>query len=273
MTDAKVMNLEAAVAPVILRSRKSDWPAVPMVEALSVVEQAFKQVLPSLQHVRKDVAVENVQLGDVLAEDILAKSPYPPFRASIKDGYAVLASDGAGPRKVVGASTADKNTNLIKVYPGVCCRINTGAAVPDGSDAVIQVEDTTLLEHNNIEETMIMIVKEPRIGQDIREIGSDVALGELLLEAGIPLQPADMGLLALSNSSEVNVYQAAKVAVLSTGDELTDQLIEGETKAIRDTNRPVLLSLFKSIGAQVHDIGIARDSKCAIVAAIQKLLK
>ena len=74
-----------------------------------------------------------------MAEDIYAKAPLPPFPASIKDGYAVLAADGAGLRIVGGDSTAGSNPSAEIVKPGVCIRINTGAPVPEGADAVVQV--------------------------------------------------------------------------------------------------------------------------------------
>lgn len=78
-------------------------------------------------------------LGFVLAEDIFAKDPLPPFPASIKDGYAIVSQDGAGIRKVGGDATAGCGPEDYKVTSGMCIRINTGAPVPPGADAVIQV--------------------------------------------------------------------------------------------------------------------------------------
>lgn len=78
-------------------------------------------------------------LGFVLAEDIFAKDPLPPFPASIKDGYAVLSQDGAGARKVGGDATAGCGPEDHTVTSGMCIRINTGAPVPPGADAVVQV--------------------------------------------------------------------------------------------------------------------------------------
>ena len=78
-------------------------------------------------------------LGHILAEDVVAKDALPPFPASIKDGYAVVASDGAGPRPVAGDSTAGSGSGQHSVTAGLCVRINTGAPVPAGADAVVQV--------------------------------------------------------------------------------------------------------------------------------------
>lgn len=88
-------------------------------------------------------------IGTCLAQPVHAIRPVPAFRASIKDGYAVLATDGPGPRRVVANSTAG-GTSSTKgcLKSGQCVRISTGARVPDGADAVVQVEDTELLEHD-----------------------------------------------------------------------------------------------------------------------------
>ena len=84
-------------------------------------------------------------LGHVLAEDVVARSPVPPFPASIKDGYAVLSADGPGVREVVGPVSAGERPS-IRVTPGCVARVTTGAPIPEGADAVVQVEDTALVE-------------------------------------------------------------------------------------------------------------------------------
>ena len=81
----------------------------------------------------------------MLAEDVIARSPVPPFPASIKDGYAVLSADGLGMREVVGPVSAGERPS-VRVTPGCVARVTTGAPIPEGADAVVQVEDTTLVE-------------------------------------------------------------------------------------------------------------------------------
>lgn len=81
----------------------------------------------------------------MLAEAIIAKSPVPPFPASVKDGYAVLSADGPGVREVVGPVSAGERPS-IRVTPGCVARVTTGAPIPEGADAVVQVEDTVLVE-------------------------------------------------------------------------------------------------------------------------------
>ena len=83
----------------------------------------------------------------MLAADVVARSPVPPFPASVKDGYAVLSADGPGVREVVGPGSAGERPT-IRVIPGSVARVTTGAPIPEGADAVVQVEDTTLVESN-----------------------------------------------------------------------------------------------------------------------------
>jgi gephyrin len=123
---------------VALRPRESPFPMLGVDEALSIVlEQA--QVLDHERCGLQDA------LHRVLAEDITAVSPLPPFPASIKDGYAVLSSDGEGIRDVVGPVSAG-DMSAVEVTSGCVARITTGAPVPKGADAVVQVEDTELVE-------------------------------------------------------------------------------------------------------------------------------
>ncbi|KAI1716638.1 putative molybdopterin binding domain-containing protein [Ditylenchus destructor] len=250
-----------SASSVVSRPRHSIWPAVTMPDALKFVESIFDESMHLLKRINKAVPVESIVPGDVLAEEVKAQLAHPPFRASIKDGYAVIAADGAGSRRVIGTSTASKDKCFsAMIRSGQCCRINTGAPLPAGADAV------------SVEELVVEILDAPKVGQDIREVGSDVPLDEVLIEAGTCLQPADMGLLALSNRSHVDVFDKVDVSVLSTGDELTDRPIQNDdvSSAIRDTNRPVLLALLRSVGARVHDMGIAKDTTEELVSAIEK---
>ncbi|PIO72655.1 MoeA region [Teladorsagia circumcincta] len=115
----------------------------------------------------KYIPVAAVRVGQVLAERIVAQSDVPEVRTSIKDGYAVLASDPIGLRKVVGSSTAGSPYEK-PVSAGECVRVSTGAAVPDGADAVVMVEHTKLVEHDGSEELTISVEITVKPGQDIR---------------------------------------------------------------------------------------------------------
>jgi len=88
--------------------------------------------------------------GSILAADITATIPLPPFPASIKDGYAVIAEDGCGPRKLMPMSATAGSFVKSEITSGFCTRISTGAAIPDGANAVVQVEDTKVLEQTQV---------------------------------------------------------------------------------------------------------------------------
>lgn len=236
------------------RDRHSRYPLVPMDEALSMI-MANSQRLP-----QKIITLED-SLGYVLASDVFAKEPFPPFPASVKDGYAVLASDGPGERLVLGPVTAGEVT-ACNVISGHVMRITTGAPLPPGADAVVQVEDTELLESENEGRTekMIKILTNPKPGQDIRPIGFDVTKGQQVLTALQKLGPAELGLMASLGLTEVEVFQKPKVAVLSTGNEVVNPGEDTRAGQIRDSNKIALKSLIRTHGFEALDLGIAADN-------------
>lgn len=236
------------------RDRHSRYPLVPMDEALSMI-MANSQRLP-----QKIITLED-SLGYVLASDVFAKEPFPPFPASVKDGYAVLASDGPGERLVLGPVTAGEVT-ACNVISGHVMRITTGAPLPPGADAVVQVEDTELFESENEGRTekRIKILTTPKPGQDIRPIGFDVNKGQQVLTALQKLGPAELGLMASLGFTEVEVFQKPKVAVLSTGNEVVNPGEDTRAGQIRDSNKIALKSLIRTHGFEALDLGIAADS-------------
>ncbi|KAK6757529.1 hypothetical protein RB195_015381 [Necator americanus] len=254
---------EVVSGSVVTRPRKSTWRPLPMEEALSIIENI------EVPKFVKYIPVPAVRVGQVLAERIVAKENVPEVRTSIKDGYAVLAIDPPGRRIVIGSSTAGAPFEGA-VKSGECVRISTGAAVPDGADAVVMVENTKLLEHNSVEEVAIAVDSTVNPGQDIRMPGTDIREGDLLLDCGCVLGSAEVGVLAGSGRRCVLMYRKPKVCVLSTGNELvectSDEIPKGH---IRDTNRPQLIALFGSLGFKAIDAGIAADRRECLVEAIR----
>ena len=187
--------------------------------------------------------------GRVLASDVVAAEPQPSFRASVKDGYAVRCADGAGEFPVAATSrAAARDGPPAALQPGTVAYITTGAPVPEGADAVVQVENTVTLEPGAPGEPprrVRIAVAASRPGEDVRAVGSDVAAGERVLSAGDRLGAAELGLLASCGVAEVAVHPAPRVAVLSTGDELVDAATPRAAMrhgAVRDANRPMLLA-------------------------------
>ena len=219
-------------------------------------------------------------LGRVLREGVRAAAPVPAFRAAIKDGFAVVAADPPGlPRRVVGASRAGPPTPGLQVESGEAAYITTGAPVPEGADAVVMVENCSREAGGapfgrgdavpGAGEHVHLVGPACSPGQEIREVGSDVGAGEMVLERGERLGPAEVGLLATIGAQSVDVSRRPLVAVLSTGDEVVDGFsgVEPGLGQIRDANRPMLLAAASAAGANILDLGIAGDEEGSLEKA------
>ena len=231
-----------------------------MISMDSAINQIIAETIPI-----KDI--ENISFNHldrlnhrILARDVSAQIAVPPFRASIKDGYAVVTADGAGHRRVMTGLIAGPSKETIVLKPGFCTRISTGAALPEGADAVVQVEDTSVIELTaDGEEAVVDILKKPTVDQDIRPIGCDIQKGTTLIGGGTELGPIELGIMASAGVHSVPVLRRPVVAVLSTGDEI---LNPGQPLAfgqIWDSNRTTLLSILRESSVDVLDLGIAVD--------------
>ncbi|KAM0472839.1 hypothetical protein ACHAPX_008516 [Trichoderma viride] len=244
------------------RYRESPYPMLSVDDALALVLEHSPE--PHLELVKVD---ENI-VGMVLADDIKAKENVPAFRASIVDGYAVVVpKDGSvkGAFPVTGVSHAAPG-EISPLKEGEIARITTGAPLPPGANAVIMVEDTTLktMTEDGKEEKEVEIQAEGVTdGANVREIGSDIAQGSVILKKGeqISAVGGEIGLLAAVGVAEAQVYKRPVVGVLSTGDEIVDYHRPGGLKLgeVRDTNRITLISAAKEWGFPVIDLGIASD--------------
>lgn len=203
--------------------------------------------------------------GLVLAHDVVATEPVPPFANSAVDGYAVRVGDvaAASPTQpvelpVVGELAAGAAPD-IAVAPGTAVRIMTGAPMPPGAEAVVMVEHTTRVGEHHVRIAAAVVA-----GDAIRHVGEDVEAGQLVVSAGTVIRPALAGVLASVNVRHPMVVPAARVAVLSTGDELVDDGSPLQPGQIRESNRTMLLGLVEATGAQPVDLGIVRDDEAAL---------
>ena len=223
------------------------------------VEEAREKILNSISplSVEKKHILES--LGCVIAEDVYSEIDIPPFDNSQMDGYAVIADD------VERASQDNPVTLQIieslpagyvatqRIESGQAIRIMTGAMIPEGANAVVMVEYTQTVGN---EVKIFAFVKK---GQYIRRAGGSVKKGDLVISKGKEIRPPEMAMLASMNRAEVIVYKRPKVALISTGDELTPLGEELQPGKIRDSNRYGLYGQVSEIGCVPIDMGIVKD--------------
>ncbi len=223
---------------------ESPYPMIPIEKAITIVLENISP-LPAVEMPFADT------LGLILAEDVSAAEPLPPFPASTVDGFAVRATD-SGARKIVGAQMAGEFTEL-RVEAGSAARVTTGAPIPVGADAMVMIEDT--IERNG----MVEITAPVSAGDNIRTVGSDIAAEQTVLPAGSVLNPAEIGLLATVGKTTVRVFPRPRVGVMSTGDELLEPHELLQPGKIRDANRFSLMNAVRQAGGIPVNLGIVRD--------------
>ncbi|XP_056248852.1 gephyrin a isoform X4 [Seriola aureovittata] len=252
------------ISKVARRHRMSPFP-------LTSMDKAFITVLEMTPILGIEVINYRDGLGRVLAQDIYAKDNLPPFPASVKDGYAVRAADGPGDRFIMGESQAGQQPTHT-VMPGQVLRVTTGAPIPCGADAVVQVEDTELLRESadGTEELEVRIMVQARPGQDIRPIGHDIRRGECVLAKGTHMGPSEIGLLATVGVTEVSVHKFPVVAVMSTGNELLNPEDDLHPGKIRDSNRSTLLATIQEHGYPTINLGIVGDNPDDLLSALHE---
>lgn len=209
-------------------------------------------------------------VGLVTAADVTATDPVPPFANSAMDGYAVRSPDCVGASdatpvrlRVAGEIRAGAAPDT-PVGPGEAVRIMTGAPVPDGADGIVIVEHTELDGDD-------VVVRRPA-GEHIRAAGSDFNAGDVVVPAGTSLGPAHVGVLASAGLDEVDVHRRPRVAVLATGDELVGPGTPLRPGQIRESNRPMLVSLVAAAGCEPVDCGIVADDQSALRTALEEAI-
>ncbi len=207
--------------------------------------------------------------GCFLDEDVLAPLPVPGFDNSSMDGYAVRTADLAGGLPVVLPVVGDVAAgpaSPLRVQPGLCVRIMTGAALPPGADAVVPLEMTDGgVEHVRIDQAV-----EP--GAYVRRAGEDVAAGELVLARGTALGSAQLGLAAAVGRSRVLIRPRPRVVVVSTGSELVEPGQPLGPGQIADANSFALTAAAIEAGAQAYRVGIVPDEPRTLLATLEDQL-
>nr|WP_246505251.1 gephyrin-like molybdotransferase Glp [Coralloluteibacterium stylophorae] len=202
--------------------------------------------------------------GRVLARDLAAPIALPSFDNAAMDGFALRAADVAAAGdglRLVGEQFAGRAHDL-RVGVGETVRITTGAALPAGADAVLMKENA------RVEGERVVALSTPAAGTHLRRAGEDVAVGDLVLRAGEPLNPARLALAAAMGIAELEVAARPTVAVFTTGDELRrpgEPLARGE---IYDSNRVLLMGLLAELGLEPMALPALPDDPARMRAAL-----
>lgn len=197
-----------------------------------------------------------VARGRILAEALVSSVTVPPLDNSAMDGYAVRCADvpQAGVSlPVTQRIPAGSMGHALAV--GTAARIFTGAPIPAGADAVVMQE---FCESGQDGKVIIDCV--PKLGQNIRRAGEDIAAGAEILLAGTRLGAAEIGLAASIGIAQLPVRRRLRVALLSTGDELTEPGYPLPPGGIYNSNRHFLRAMFESLGCVVTDAGHVPDT-------------
>ncbi len=239
-------------------------------DALARFETAlFPRPVPSERRPLAEV------LGCVLAEDIVAPIDVPPFDRSNVDGFAVRSAD------LAAASEASPVRMLVNdeviacgvaplrpVLSGTATSIATGGPVPRGADAIVMVEHTQPAGARAIE-----IRRAVSPGQFVSCAGSDIARGEALLRAGTMIGSREIGMLAACGIAQVSVGRRARIAILSTGDELVQPGTPLGPAEIYDSNGAIVSAAIAENGGEARFLGAIADDELLLEAAMRKALE
>jgi len=230
-------------------------PFEPGMISLAAALERIERRVPAVQ------ACERLPLRDCLGRvnDEAVHSPrdVPPRPNSAMDGYAIaigsLAEGAITEFDEIGTAFAGKPYPG-RCGPGQCVRIMTGALIPEGADTVVMQEQAEPGAGGKIR-----IDSRHRAGENIRQAGEDIARGDVVLDAGVRLGPADLGVLASLGIAELQVRRKPVVAFFSTGDELVSVGEELEPGMIYDSNRYSLHGMLARLPVDIVDLGVVRD--------------
>jgi gephyrin len=262
------------------RYRESPYPMLSVEDALSKISEHTPEPFVTSASVDEDL------VGSVLAQDVTARESVPAFRASIVDGYAIIASkhmmvpSTKGIFPVVAIAHAEAGDEADELKLGEVARITTGAPLPPGATSVVMVEDTVLrsqTEDGKEENEIEILTADIEPGENVREVGSDVQSGDVIMKRGegITVVGGEFGLLASVGTQEVEIYRKPVVGVLSTGDEIIPHDKPGDLQhgEVRDTNRPTLLTAIRGSGFEAVDLGIASDKPGALEQTLRDAMR
>lgn len=215
--------------------------------------------------------------GMILARPVVSNDTLPPFANSSMDGFAVRADDVTGASEdqpIVLNVISDIAAGMVPtkaVGRGETARIMTGAPMPEGADAVVPVEDTSVPWRDQTADLpgQVAIRRAVVTGDSVRYPGEDIQRGDIVVAAGRTLRPQEIGVLAALGVSEVPVVRRPRVGVLATGDELIDIEEDLTPGTIRNSNSYGLAAHIAAAGGEPVLLGVARDTEAAVREKLQ----
>jgi len=232
--------------------------------------EALRRVVAKAKPLPAEAVPLTRSLGRTLAQNLRARAPIPPFAKATMDGYAVRAADthpteaGRPIRLEVIEDLPAGRISRKSLGAGQAVRIMTGAPLPRGADAVVMVEDTEKAD------SLVKIFRAVSPGENIGQAGEDLEKGDLILEKGELIGPAEVGMLAALGLAAVRVVRRPKLAVIATGDEIVEPGEKAGPGHIWNSNGYSLLCLALEAGTEARYLGIARDRTSQLKRKIQR---
>lgn len=236
---------------------------------LMSVNDAVAIITARVSAVRETETVELQDAGGrILAADLVAPLPLPPFTNSAVDGYAVRHADLSGEAEqtmpVVGRVQAGASAQM-PMAAGQAVRIFTGAPMPEGADTVFMQEDVRIDAAGHV-----VLPPGLKVGANVRPIGEDVAAGVTAVPAGRHLRSQDLALAAAFGLTGILVRRRIHVAVLSTGNELVPPGAPRAAAQQFDSNRYMLIAMLKRLACEVTDLGITGDDRVMLADTLKR---
>jgi molybdopterin molybdotransferase len=235
---------------------------MPVDEAVAILSARVKPV--------EEIEIVDLRHADgrILAHNIPAPLPLPPFTNSAVDGYAIRSRDLARDASLASAIEGRIQAGAVSggvVVPGRAVRIFTGAPMPRGADTVFMQEDVRLDAGG-----AVILPRGLRAGANVRAAGEDIAAGATALPAGRRLRPQDVALAAALGLTRIEARGRIRVAVFSTGDEIVSPGEPRATAQVFDSNRFMLIAMAGRFACDVSDLGILPDDRASLAGALKK---
>ena len=237
------------------------------------VEEALKIILQEshvLEGEEKDILS---CLNKILADDVYSRDNLPPFDKSAMDGYAIksedtdLYEDGISINlEVVDLIKAGESSNK-ELINGQAMKIMTGAPLPKGANAVIQIEKV------KVHEDILYISENVKNGFNVIKLGEEIKVGDMALKKGTLIRPTEIGILASLGYSKIKVHRDPIIAIITTGDELVDLNETPKFGQIRNSNEYSLKALVLNLGLEALSLGIVEDKKDTLKNKVKEALE